>query len=68
MPATGYGNGETVSIRVDNHGTTATKYHLSHQPALAELYNNDITQQVRVRVSACAVERVHADQAAFSAC
>jgi hypothetical protein len=49
MLGTGYGNGKTVSIRVDNYGKTATTYTLSHQPALAELYNNDITQQVHVQ-------------------
>ena len=44
----GYGNGKTVSVRVDNYGSSATKYTLSHEGALAELYSIDIPSQVRV--------------------
>ncbi len=45
--STGYGNGKTVSIRVDNFGgMSATTYTLSHEGALAELYSTDITAQV----------------------
>ena len=45
----GYGNGKTVSIRVDNTGSMPTTYTLSHETALGELYSNDIPSQVRAR-------------------
>ena len=48
-PSAGYGNGKTVSIRVDNFGgMSSTTYTLTHEGALAELYSTDITAQVRV--------------------
>ena len=45
--STGYGSGKTVSIRVDNYGTTSVSYKLTHEGALAELYSTDVPSQVR---------------------